>query len=133
LVGNRFELEAGTGEGERTFHFLARDRFGDTFDIVAWRRDSIRSLYGAASMLGEENLYRPRLPPFPALRVFRSPLLWLRYRHKGVLVFNLTVARAVLHFEEAIAAEDEAHRRELKKATWQGPRVVNSNSQAGDD
>ncbi|MCW6509690.1 hypothetical protein [Lichenifustis flavocetrariae] len=99
-----------------------RDEHSETIDAVAWsirRPDKIVTLLGRASVLGAEWAadpisYMGGLP----LRVFRTPLNWLKAKCEGVAALDtMRTARFLLDVPTSrIAAEDDQHAREIVHA-----------------
>src|SRR5580658_363337 len=86
-----FDFAAAGEEGAiSALIFLAYDEFGDPADLVAWdpQQERIGAWFGAVALLGEENLWGPRLAKGGALSVFESPLAWLRDWREGVIVID---------------------------------------------
>jgi hypothetical protein len=72
-----FDFADDVGEdGEDALIFLARDGLGDCCDLVAWTssRRKIASWFGAAALLGVDDILVPRLTPEGALPIHRTPL-----------------------------------------------------------
>jgi hypothetical protein len=70
--------------------FVARDELGDPIDYVAWepRLNRMASLWGRVALLGEDEIYAPRLDPEQALEVFETPLQWLLAGRQGVVIVD---------------------------------------------
>lgn len=90
-------------------------------DLVAWpvERDPTRfaTMFGAAAVLGSARISdAASLSGSRPLRVFRSPLGWLRSGCRGVVILDRTEAPAVLaQAPGRIAGEDLVHGRELAR------------------
>jgi len=95
--------------------FLARDEFGDPADLVAWdpRGNRIAGWYGAAPLLGAENIFGPRLDPEQALRVDESPLHWLLAEREGVVIVHSLRAAPILREYEPLKVVDPTFGRRL--------------------
>jgi hypothetical protein len=63
-------------DGVDALIFLARDDLGDPCDLVAWTssRRKLASWFGAAALLGADDILAPRLTPEGALPIHRTPL-----------------------------------------------------------
>lgn len=120
-------------EGKPAAWCEVRDDFGSVVDVAAWsmrKPDKVVTLLGRAAVLGAEWAGDPAsyLDGSP-LRVFRTPLAWLQARCEGVAVLDMArAARFLLDTPTArIAAEDDAHAREImkaKRALWDAQAVV---------
>ena len=89
-----------------------RDSLRQPIDYLAWSiaTGQIATLYGAASLLGEEQLLAPRVEQ-DALRVFAGPGEWLRGKRRGVVVIDPTRARWLLNGQKLVVADAAFGRR----------------------
>jgi hypothetical protein len=102
-----------------------RDECGDLVDLAAWNVDggSLALWRGAASMLGAENIFAPRLGD--PLLVHETPLDWLRAGRRGVYIIDPQRAAPLLRLGEPLGVTREAHGRRLRQAlTIPSPRIV---------
>jgi len=101
------------------------DEAGDIFDLAAWNPDdgALGLWRGAASMLGAENIFAPRLGE--PLLVHETPLDWLRAGRRGVFIVDPQRAAPLLRLGEPLGVTREAHGRRLRQAlTIPAPRIV---------
>ena len=113
-----FDLAEDVGEdGVDALIFLARDDLGDCCDLVAWNssRRKIASWFGAAALLGADDILAPRLTPEGALPIYRTPLEWLRAGREGVVIVEACRAALELRDFGPLAAEDQIHGLELQR------------------
>ena len=120
-------------EGKPAAWCEVRDDFGSVVDVAAWsmrKPDRVVTLLGRAAVLGAEWAGDPAsyLDGSP-LRVFRTPLAWLQAQCEGVAVLDMAKAARFLIDTPTprIAAEDDAHAREIikaKHALWDAQAVV---------
>lgn len=88
-------------------------------DLVAWsltRPDRVMTAAGAAAVLGEAVAANPATGFGGApLRIFQTPLAWLRARCDGVVILDpMRAGRWLLDLPfDTVAAEDQAHARQL--------------------
>jgi hypothetical protein len=118
-----FTDEAGCEGAFPALIFLARDELGEPCDLVAWSRKKNRlaAWYGAASLLGAETLFAPRLGD--GLHVYPDVLEWLRADRDGVVIVNAERARRVLVGDRLIV-DDPAFGRLLRDALrWPEPEI----------
>jgi hypothetical protein len=94
---------------------LARDTMGDPQDVVAWnpRIGLLRSLYGRARLLGEDDVLMPHLEHDGCLRIWRDPLDWFRNNRRGVVLLDGITSAGILAEVGPLIAEDAAHRSEV--------------------
>jgi hypothetical protein len=94
---------------------LARDIMGDPQDVIAWNAKTglLRSLYGRARVLGEDEVLMPRLDCGGCIRIWRNPLDWLRARRRGVVLLNGITSASLLAEVGSLVVDDAAHRREV--------------------
>lgn len=98
-------------------------------DIVVFRLDAphrwwVRSGYGKALGLDAADEVRaatpiwrlPSDPPPPALKLFETPLSWLRATCDGACILNTVWVDYVLSGVEAVVAENPCHARQLYTA-----------------
>ncbi|MGO9768997.1 MAG: hypothetical protein ACLPSW_05465 [Roseiarcus sp.] len=101
------------------------DETGDIVDLAAWNPDdgALGLWRGAASMLGAENIFAPRLGE--PLLVHETPLDWLRAGRQGVFIVDPQRAGPLLRLSEPLGVTREAHGRRLRQAlTIPAPRIV---------
>jgi len=101
--------------GEAAICEALADDGATVVDLVAWsltRPDRVVTAVGAAAVLGEAVAANPATGFGGApLRIFRTPLAWLRARCDGVVILDPTRGGrwlADVPFD-TVAAEDEAH------------------------
>ncbi|WP_158876542.1 hypothetical protein [Antarcticirhabdus aurantiaca] len=82
-------------------------------DLAGWpmaRPTELRTMFGAASMLGVSNVHRAATYAFGPLRVWRTALGWLRGGAAGAVILNPPeAARDLLDAPGRIAGEDHHH------------------------
>jgi hypothetical protein len=113
-------------EAKPAFLLLARNAVGDPCDVVAWnpRIRFVRSLYGHAEMLGEDEIYAPRLECEGCLRIMRDPLDWLRVDRRGVVLLDGITSAAQLAAVGPLMVDDAAHRADvLRLITIPSPKI----------
>jgi hypothetical protein len=100
--------------GELAFTFVVISNAG-MIDIVAWQPETNRLAVwcGDGFALGERQIHHPT-PLVHGLRVFRTPIGWLRAGRCGIVIVRSKFARAVLGHVPLLIAEDEEHRSELR-------------------
>ncbi len=113
-------------EGEDAVIFLCRNIDGDEADLVAWGCGSrqLAAHWGAVDVLGAEGILAPRLTLEAALPVHRTPLDWLKAERQGVVIIGAMRAAVALRDFGPLAAEDEAHGRELEEIFRQTAPVI---------
>lgn len=114
--GGRFEF-ADNGDPGFVCEAVAAD--GEAIiDLIAWHLDNPArpfTMFGRCGLLG---LWHANAPGTyfmgGALRLYRSPLSWLQGRCEGAAIVDRTRAgRQLLDVPGRIAAEDQAHGREI--------------------
>ena len=108
----------------------ALDESGETADLVAWVPDTdvVATYHGAACILGEEAIDRPDAEDEEdeenedGLRVFPSPLEWLRAGRRGVVILNAS-ARWRFAGRKLIVANADFGRRLRAMLRMPPPRV----------
>jgi hypothetical protein len=113
-------------EAKPAYLLLTRNSVGDPSDIVAWnpRIRFLRSLFGYAQMLGEEEIYAPRLECEGCLRVLCDPLDWLRLNRRGVVLLDGITSAPQLAAVGPLMVEDAAHRAHvLRLITTPSPKI----------
>ena len=113
-----FDFADDVGEnGIDALIFIARDALGDPCDLVAWTLNhrKLAPWYGAAALLGAEDILATRLTPEGALPVHRTPLGWLRAGREGVVLIEERRAALEIRDFGPLAAEDEVHAKELQQ------------------
>jgi len=117
LDGGAFEFARHTdkAEPEPACTILARDMCGDAYDVVAWAANAnrIARWLGRASLLGEDELYAPRL--LDGLPVHAGPLEWLQARRRGVVILNKLRAAPLLRDAGPLLVPSAEHGRVLHK------------------
>ena len=106
--------------------FPARNELGDHVDYVAWepRLNRMASWYGRAALLGEDELFAPRLDPEQALRVHETPLQWLLAERQGVVIVDPRRAASILRDAEPLKTHSASFSlRILALTTPRPPRV----------
>ena len=94
----------------------ALDEHGDVADLIAWsihRPNKYAPAFGSLALLGINQVDHPDVD---RLRVWRTPLAWMRHRCRGVVIVD--EHRATLALGGALVplvAEDREHARELSK------------------
>jgi len=93
---------------------LVRDRLCDPIDIVAWQAKTgrVARWLCRAALLGEDQLFAPR--EAEGLRVFETPLDWLRERRAGVVVLDRRTAAPVLRDAAPLLAANFEHGKKLQ-------------------
>ena len=131
LPGGRFDFAP---DGVEAVVCEAIDPDGiEVIDLVAWSADDparVWTAIGAAAVLGANVAANPATFAFGRpLRLFRTPLCWLKAGCDGIAILDLD--RAVRWLIEAdvpvLAAEDDAHAAELHAARVrliQGQRIL---------
>ena len=115
----RFDFAAETSLTRSTFAavvFPVFDDLGEIVDVAAWNPDSgaLALWRGEASMLGEQNIFAPRLD-HDGLHVHPDALTWLRAGRGGVVIIDPQRARWRLA-EERLVVGDAAFGRRLRDA-----------------
>jgi hypothetical protein len=117
LPENCFEFAAYEPGAPNTLALVvvARDHIGDPIDLAAWSGGERRpALWCArASMLGAENLFRPRMSD--GLVVHPTPLRWLRSGCNGVVILDEAKAAPLLREAEPLQADSVAHGQYLRR------------------
>ena len=95
------------GDGSPAIMFLARDESGRPIDLVAWEPSTgkLAAWLDRAALLGEDQLWAPRIANAGALNVFESPRDWLREDRRGVVIINAKRAARQLRFAGKLCAE----------------------------
>jgi hypothetical protein len=121
-----FSSEVGTARGSVAGVIIPlRDECGDIVDLAAWNPDdgALALWRGAASMLGAENIFAPRLGE--PLLAHETPLDWLRAGRQGVFIVDPQRAAPLLRLSEPLGVAGEAHGRRLRQdLTIPAPRIV---------
>lgn len=129
LPNGRFAFvgEAFGGDGWRDAAVvLCRDENGDAYDLAALSLESGRVLTwrGAASMLGAENVFAPRVGGEP-LAVRETALDWLRAGRAGVFIIDPQRAAPLLRRAGPLGVHSAAFGRRLQEAlTIAPPRIL---------
>lgn len=111
--------------GELAFTFAVFSNNG-MIDIAAWQPETNRLAVwcGEGFALGERQIHYPN-PLVQGLRVFRTPIGWLRAGRCGIVVLRHQFARSVLADVPVLVAEDEQHREELRELfEFVGPQIA---------
>ena len=105
------------GERVDALIFLPRNDLGNPCDLTAWTstRLKLASWFGAAALLGADDILAPRLTIEGALQVHRTPLGWLRAGRDGVVIIDPRRATVELRDFGPLADEDQAHGLELQQ------------------
>jgi hypothetical protein len=123
--GRFFDIAHPDEAGVSAFILPVRNQFEDMIDVLAWRGGKICTLLGRAWILGEENLYAPRIIHGGALPVWRSPLPWLMAERTGVVILDYQKAALNALDFGPLLAEDAAHRAFLRqRLTIPLPRIL---------
>jgi hypothetical protein len=95
--------------------FLTLDEDRYPVDLVAWATNPYRiaSWFGATPFLGAESLFAPRLGKV-GLKVFPTPLEWLKAERDGVVIVDPAEARWRLVGEQLVVS-DGAFGRDLRE------------------
>jgi len=112
-----FDFADDVGEdGRDALVFLARNDLAEPCDMVAWTLSLKRlaSWYGAAAILGADDILAPRMISPGVLMVHRTPVGWLKAGREGVVIIEPRRAALELRDLGPLAAEDEAHGHELR-------------------
>jgi hypothetical protein len=120
------ELYDPSGAGE-AYIFVARNEFGDLWDLVAWQPKSGRlaSWLGRASLLGGENVFRPRLSANGGIVVHDSPLSWLCAKRTGIVILHAGRAAGLLCDVGPLIVSDRARAGRLRTSlTRKPPRIL---------
>jgi len=119
-----FHLSDDDGAGPALV-FLARDDLNGPDDFVAWspRQKRLASWYDTP-ILGAEQLYAPRIELDGALKIYESPMGWLRNGRDGVVVINQRRAAWILFRVGPFVAETAEHARLVAAIVDMPPPVV---------
>jgi hypothetical protein len=122
-----FEFGRNTGDmnAQNAFIFEVRGVEGLT-DLAAWDPYSSQCALwlGRGFALGESQVWFPTLSGGP-LRIWRSPLGWLRAYRDGLVILNPRAAYWYLCDVPALAAEDANHRKQISRMLIPPqPRIV---------
>jgi len=127
--GRRFEFERFSRyhiDADEAFILMALDRDGEPVDLVAWRAEPsgfLGSWLGHAAMLGAEQLDLPRLGE--PLRVYETPIEWLRDGREGVVVVDPSRAGPMLRDAGPIVVNSWIHKARLADMmTVKLPRII---------
>lgn len=103
------------GQAKQALTFVCWDYEGAAVDICAWQAltGKLATWLGHACMLGEENLYAPRVGA--GLAVHSSPLDWLKVARDGVVVLDAKRAAPKLRDAGALTVGSLEEARKLKK------------------
>ncbi|MDI2073042.1 hypothetical protein [Bradyrhizobium sp. Mp27] len=115
FCGGYFSFAEDVGlAGEQAFTFVVFSNAG-MIDIAAWQPATQRlALWcGEGFALGERQIQHPN-PLVDGLRVFRSPIEWLRAGRCGIVILQPGFARSALADVPILVAEDELHQKELQ-------------------
>jgi hypothetical protein len=101
--------------------FMVRDHIGNAIDLAAWSGGEQKPALWCAhgSMLGAENLFRPRMTH--GLLVHPSPMEWLRAACNGIVVIDEAKAAHLLRRAGPLQASSIAHGRHLAQITKVNP------------
>jgi hypothetical protein len=107
--------------GDPAAIFICRDEDGGVQDMAAWSpKDGRLAVWqGVVSMLGEENVLKPRLGE--PLTVFSSPREWLKADREGVVLIDALAALPKLYAASPIYVASKGARSELL-ALWR-PKI----------
>ncbi len=110
VSGKYFDIAAADEDATRAILVLARDRF-NPIDVVAWqpKAGKVFTMWSRACMLGEDELYQPRLETNGGLRVFREPLAWFLANRRGIVILDVKAAAGRLEALGPLIAEDANH------------------------
>jgi len=117
LDGGAFEFGryCDKAEPEPALTILARDVCGDACDIVAWAANAnrIATWLGRAALLGEDELWRPRLSD--GLAVHAGMLPWLQAHRCGVVILDKLRAAPLLRETGTLMVSSMEQGRTLRK------------------
>jgi hypothetical protein len=101
--------------GHLAIIFVIRDHAGNAIDLSAWTGGERRPAlwWARGSILGAENLFRPRMTP--GLLVHPSPMEWLRAACNGVVILNEAKAASLLRRAEPLQTASVAHGQDLRR------------------
>jgi hypothetical protein len=103
--------------------FVGRDECGETADLVAWRGEQLASWTTRARVLGQQNVFGPRVGS-PALAIHPGPLEWLRADRHGCVLIDAERARWLLTSAGPLLAASIEHGRDLRSALTFSPEIL---------
>jgi hypothetical protein len=126
--GSRFDFAADLpadrdDEVVSAMVLLALDEDSYPVDLVAWTAKPYRieSWLGATPFLGAENLLAPRLGD--GLKVFPTPMEWLKGERDGVVIVDPAEAKWVLVYEQLVVGDVTFARELREKLSLPVPRI----------
>jgi hypothetical protein len=126
--GSRFDFAADLpadrdDEVVSAMVLLALDEDSYPVDLVAWMAKPYRigSWLGATPFLGAENLLAPRLGD--GLKVFPTPMEWLKGERDGVVIVDPAEAKWVLVYEQLVVGDVTFARELREKLSLPAPRI----------
>jgi hypothetical protein len=125
--GTRFKFARELDEAAEAVSsliFAARDQAGDVAHIVAARPSDglIASWLGRVGMLGQQNLWAPRLGS-DAITVHADVISWLTDERRGVVVVDADKAKWLLSHAGPLLANSTEHGRALRSALTFSPDI----------
>jgi hypothetical protein len=98
----------------------------EPLDLVAWsvKTGQVAAWRNRATILGEENLMASRVNASGSLVIHRTPLGYLKSRRRGVVIVMPRYAARRLIDHGPFEAEDEEHRRQLRKVLTMPTPVI---------
>ena len=106
--------------------FIGRDEDGYPADLISWTPtlNRMASLYGRAALLGEGELFVPRLDDERALMVHETPLQWLLAERQGVVIVDPRKAASILRDAEPLKTHSAAFSLRILTLTTPRPPSV---------
>jgi hypothetical protein len=132
LPEQRFEFAyylRGPSEAVTAYTMLLRDVDGECADILAWhpRTGRTATWRGAVAMLGEEQIYAPRLDH---LTVHEGVLPWLREARRGIVILDpMRSARLLDGAGPLLVPTVEFGKRLRRQLTIPAPEILVSQAQ----
>jgi hypothetical protein len=116
----------GRGEPVRATIIMALTPSHEPLDLIAWSNKTaqIAAWRNLATLLGEENLIAPRTNASGGLVIHRTPLGYLKSRRRGIVIVMPRYAARRLIDHGPFEAEDDQHRRQLRKVLTMPAPVI---------
>jgi hypothetical protein len=128
LSGGRFEFSYYCSHDEQfitALIIILRDQFGDVADIAAWvpATNQIATWLNRVAMIGEHIVLSPRVGE--PLRVYPTPMEWLRGCRQGIVILNPFLARPLLYAASPLGVDDVEFGKRLRETlTAAPPRIL---------
>jgi hypothetical protein len=121
-----FAEDVGDEGAAMALVFLAYDEQSEVIDLVAWssKPDRLAAWYGAAAMLGGEQIWAPRIANEGALPVFETVLDWLRADRQGVVVVDEVRAAPLLYEAQPLFCTSIEHASRLRERITPRPPKI---------